>query len=1053
MKTGNYGPISLFMQFLLFIYCTSAAAGNPLTLSHNQTDLPKVKLIKQWAEEGVNIGDSGFYTADLDGDGIKEVIYGSSSNSGSLNTKISILREARRNESGSPDKYEITEQLQLPENKEFFSINGFYDEVTDNHYLVVVSALSEVHVFNLTAQLYLTKIDNVTAEYIDFSDINNDKQTDLLLISEQALISVDVSTWQVRKNYEFPAEKLIDNNFMAFQFGHFLDKNYIDIAFTSGNVYRDKEGEAEQVWTIEKSASYNVAHDVNNDGLDELVGRKCTLDVLNRVYILPEGKSDIDSICDDKRYKLTSLIDPATGSLIQFHKEQDLVEPRSGTVIGTNTITWQEKAYAGPKYIQQGSAHSTRYSLSNYAVDDIDNDGLFEVIAISNEYNLTRDETMMITGTSWLGATWLLHRNFYGSDSKASKSYALGILEDTGDVELLESSFQKYYIQSLQYSHWVDYADPILSRFNTESLITTWIPNSTKYDYLEIADTTGNGDNNLICSYSYGKQISKSMSICFKEVNSWTGVHSWSDVGFNIDDIHIVDIDGDAINDIVVLSQDAYSSQDYRISIKQAGSQIKYQTEIKGSDVVGTLNTLHALDFNNDGMKEVVLSDHDNLFIYWLEESRIEKFTFVGFGNYSSTILNAQTKLLSTNAKGELVSFNQNIEPSKITQICDSFATHLSVNDNNQLYYICDNQLGVFDLETNTLLHEQLLVDSPNRVQILHTDTLSYLLTFTGNKRALYKVDLNGSEIMSLDDLKLTTKSATVVEGELISTGNVELHGVYVHSAPQFGKVNFTNRSKGMFTYTPLTGFAGVDEFTVATINHQGKSVQANVSITVTNNPPTIASKNFSTHWNKEIIGQLSAEDIDNDTLEFSIISQPSTGTVRFIDAASGQFEYKPELTELGAVTFTVKVNDGIDDSQPATITIAHTNTLPSIQAFKKTVLYNDIVTEQLLASDVDNDVLTFQLVEGANIGNIQLNSATGVLTYVPSDAGDYQENIGVRVYDGLDYSEEVIIQIIVQGKVQLPEDKKSSGGTMSIFIWLLFIRWVYDLRVKGYKA
>jgi len=472
MNSSYQRCIILFLHYFLLssLYCAASAAGYSPQLIKNKTTLPKAKLIKQWAEIGVNIGDSGFYTADLDGDGTKEVIYGSSVNTGSLNSQISILRETRRNESGSPDKYEITEQLQLPEKNEFISLNGFYDKVTDNHYLVVVSVLNEVHIFNLTAQLYLTKISDLTAAKIDFADIDNDRKVELLLISEQALTSINISTWQAKKNYEFPAEILLDNNFLTFQSGRFLDKNYIDIAFTSGNVYREKEGVVEQVWTIAKPASYSFAHDVNNDGLDELVGRKCTLDVLNRVHILPEGKSDADSECLNVRGNLKPVIDPATGNLIHFYKKPDFIDPWSGIVIGTDTTTWQEKEYAGPKYIYQGSPHSTRYNLSNYAVDDIDNDGLFEVIVISNEGILTQDETMNITGTSWLGASWLLHSNTYAYDSEVSKSYALGMLEDTGDVELLESSFQNYNIQSTQYYHWVNYEEPVLTRFNTESL-------------------------------------------------------------------------------------------------------------------------------------------------------------------------------------------------------------------------------------------------------------------------------------------------------------------------------------------------------------------------------------------------------------------------------------------------------------------------------------------------------------------------------------------------------------------------------------------------------
>ncbi len=68
---------------------------------------------------------------------------------------------------------------------------------------------------------------------------------------------------------------------------------------------------------------------------------------------------------------------------------------------------------------------------------------------------------------------------------------------------------------------------------------------------------------------------------------------------------------------------------------------------------------------------------------------------------------------------------------------------------------------------------------------------------------------------------------------------------------------------------------------------------------------------------------------LDNDwdpeasALTASVLEQPANGTVSNFSAPAGTFTYTPNTSFTGIDTFTYKVNDGSDDSNVATVSIA----------------------------------------------------------------------------------------------------------------------------------
>jgi VCBS repeat-containing protein len=134
--------------------------------------------------------------------------------------------------------------------------------------------------------------------------------------------------------------------------------------------------------------------------------------------------------------------------------------------------------------------------------------------------------------------------------------------------------------------------------------------------------------------------------------------------------------------------------------------------------------------------------------------------------------------------------------------------------------------------------------------------------------------------------------------------------------------------------------------------------------------------------------GQLEATDPDGNALVFSVVSNGSLGTVTITNAATGQFSYSPAADANGSDTFTFKVNDGIADSNVATVTvsISPVNDAPLAANATGSVLAGQTRSGMLVASDADGDPLTYAIVSNGTQGTSTItNSSTGAYTYEAS--------------------------------------------------------------------
>ncbi len=191
----------------------------------------------------------------------------------------------------------------------------------------------------------------------------------------------------------------------------------------------------------------------------------------------------------------------------------------------------------------------------------------------------------------------------------------------------------------------------------------------------------------------------------------------------------------------------------------------------------------------------------------------------------------------------------------------------------------------------------------------------------------------------------------------------------------------------GSFWYTPNANFHGEDSFTY----QLAENVQATVYLTVNavNDPPQVGDTSYWGYEDQQIIessGALrnNASDADGlDGLEVELVGQAGNGHVEI--STYGSFVYTPNANYWGLDSFTYRVFDGFEYSNPATVslTIYSTNDPPvALDDTFSLVEDEQCFTADLLANDFDIDGDTMNVTLPYMPGLTQLSG--GFIQYIP---------------------------------------------------------------------
>ena len=242
----------------------------------------------------------------------------------------------------------------------------------------------------------------------------------------------------------------------------------------------------------------------------------------------------------------------------------------------------------------------------------------------------------------------------------------------------------------------------------------------------------------------------------------------------------------------------------------------------------------------------------------------------------------------------------------------------------------------------------------------------------------------------------------------------------------------------GSFTITLPTDFNGSDSIFIEASDGNGGTDTFEVLLTIdpVNDAPIVTNDtNSGDEDGGPILGHLSGNgsDIDGDDLTFAVDGDPSDGTLTL--NANGTYSYTPDPDFNGTDSFTYVANDGTTNSAPATVTITvgPVNDAPVADndvnsgnedggAINGDVSLND--------SDVDEDELTFTLVDDVGHGDLTLNP-NGTYSYVPGLHFHGVVSFTYRANDGLLDSATATVTITVASVNDAPivTDDTNSGN------------------------
>lgn len=97
--------------------------------------------------------------------------------------------------------------------------------------------------------------------------------------------------------------------------------------------------------------------------------------------------------------------------------------------------------------------------------------------------------------------------------------------------------------------------------------------------------------------------------------------------------------------------------------------------------------------------------------------------------------------------------------------------------------------------------------------------------------------------------------------------------------------------------------------------------VNSTVSVYLHNHAPVAMGTSLTVNENTSGTGTITATNAEQDPLSFAVATQPGHGSVN-LDASTGGFTYTPTSGYSGNDSFTVTATNGLETSNPATVSI-----------------------------------------------------------------------------------------------------------------------------------
>ena len=200
-------------------------------------------------------------------------------------------------------------------------------------------------------------------------------------------------------------------------------------------------------------------------------------------------------------------------------------------------------------------------------------------------------------------------------------------------------------------------------------------------------------------------------------------------------------------------------------------------------------------------------------------------------------------------------------------------------------------------------------------------------------------------------------------------------------------------------TYTPNTDYYGSDEMQFIIIDTPGAKDTGVVSITINaiNDAPIAVSGSAQTNEETSLSITLSASDVDNESLTYTILDNPLHGS---LSGTAPDLTYLPEVDYNGYDSLRFRVDDGsLSDTAVYTIEVLAVNDRPIATSSSVDTDEDNSCSVTLAGLDPDGDSYSFSILDSTMHGI--LTGITPDLIYTPDENYYGPDSLFFIVSDG----------------------------------------------------